>query len=87
MLNLSPLARRRFERFKKNRRGWWSLWLFIGLFLLTLIGLLLTAIFQHAALIAGLLGVLGLIAAILAIVIAVWPGQWNKDQTGPRLAE
>jgi len=49
--------------------------------------LLLTAIFQHAALIAGLLGVLGLIAAILAIVIAVWPGQWNKDQTGPRLAE
>lgn len=38
MLNLSPLARRRFERFKKNRRGWWSLWLFIGLFLLTLGG-------------------------------------------------
>ncbi len=58
-----------------------------GLFLLTLIGLLLTAVFQHAALVAGLLGVLGLIAAILAIVVAVWPGQWNKDQTGPRLAE
>ncbi|PYY66252.1 ABC transporter permease, partial [Pseudomonas jessenii] len=38
MLKLSPLARRRFERFKKNRRGWWSLWLFIGLFLMTLGG-------------------------------------------------
>ncbi|WP_339495983.1 MULTISPECIES: ABC transporter permease [unclassified Pseudomonas] len=38
MLNLSPLGRRRFERFKKNRRGWWSLWLFIGLFILTLGG-------------------------------------------------
>jgi microcin C transport system permease protein len=32
------VARRRFERFKKNRRGWWSLWLFIGLFILTLGG-------------------------------------------------
>ncbi|MGE8312368.1 MAG: ABC transporter permease, partial [Pseudomonas protegens] len=38
MLTLSPLARRRFDRFKKNRRGWWSLWLFIGLFILTLGG-------------------------------------------------
>ncbi|AZF63392.1 MULTISPECIES: ABC transporter permease [unclassified Pseudomonas] len=38
MLDLSPVARRRFERFKKNRRGWWSLWLFIGLFILTLGG-------------------------------------------------
>ena len=38
MLKLSPLARRRFDRFKKNRRGWWSLWLFIGLFILTLGG-------------------------------------------------
>ncbi|NVZ40386.1 ABC transporter permease, partial [Pseudomonas sp. 21615526] len=38
MLKLSPVARRRFERFKKNRRGWWSLWLFIGLFILTLGG-------------------------------------------------
>ena len=38
MFKLSPLGRRRFERFKKNRRGWWSLWLFIGLFVLTLGG-------------------------------------------------
>jgi microcin C transport system permease protein len=33
---LSPLNRRRFERFKANRRGWWSLWLFIILFGLSL---------------------------------------------------
>ena len=33
---LSPLNRRRFERFKANRRGWWSLWLFLILFGLSL---------------------------------------------------
>ncbi len=33
---LSPLAQRRWENFKANRRGWWSLWVFICLFLLTL---------------------------------------------------
>ncbi|RMS24957.1 hypothetical protein ALP71_03106 [Pseudomonas coronafaciens pv. garcae] len=38
MRNLSPLARRRLERFRSNRRGWWSLWLFCGLFALTLGG-------------------------------------------------
>ncbi len=38
MFKFSPLGRRRFERFKKNRRGWWSLWLFIGLFILSLGG-------------------------------------------------
>lgn len=38
MLKLSPVARRRLDRFKQNRRGWWSLWLFIGLFILTLGG-------------------------------------------------
>ncbi|MEE1920639.1 ABC transporter permease [Pseudomonas sp. 148P] len=35
-MNLSPLNRRRFERFKANRRGWWSLWLFLILFGLSL---------------------------------------------------
>ncbi|MHA6196269.1 ABC transporter permease [Pseudomonas wadenswilerensis] len=35
-MNLSPLNRRRFERFKANRRGWWSLWLFLVLFGLSL---------------------------------------------------
>ncbi|HEY0288010.1 MAG TPA: ABC transporter permease [Pseudomonas sp.] len=38
MRRLSPVARRRFERFRNNRRGWWSLWLFCGLFLLSLGG-------------------------------------------------
>jgi len=35
---LSPLARRRLDRFKHNRRGWWSLWLFVILFGLSLGG-------------------------------------------------
>ncbi len=35
-MRLSPLARRRLERFRKNRRGWWSLWLFTALFVLCL---------------------------------------------------
>ena len=34
--SLSPLGRRRWENFKANRRGWWSLWLFLSLFFLTL---------------------------------------------------
>ncbi|MBD8729728.1 ABC transporter permease [Pseudomonas sp. CFBP 13710] len=38
MMRLSPLARRRLDRFKQNRRGWWSLWLFLALFALTLGG-------------------------------------------------
>lgn len=38
MSRLSPVARRRFERFRNNRRGWWSLWLFCGLFVLSLCG-------------------------------------------------
>jgi microcin C transport system permease protein len=29
---LSPLTRRRLARFRANRRGWWSLWIFLGLF-------------------------------------------------------
>lgn len=35
-MTLSPLNRRRFERFKANKRGWWSLWLFLILFGLSL---------------------------------------------------
>ncbi|MCV4284985.1 ABC transporter permease [Pseudomonas capsici] len=38
MRRLSPLAQRRLERFRANRRGWWSLWLFCALFALTLGG-------------------------------------------------
>lgn len=33
---LSPLTRRRLANFRANRRGWWSLWLFSAVFLLTL---------------------------------------------------
>ena len=33
---LSPLNRRRLENFKANRRGYWSLWIFLVLFILSL---------------------------------------------------
>ncbi len=33
---ISPLTRRRIENFKANRRGWWSFWIFLVLFVLTL---------------------------------------------------
>nr|WP_314486834.1 ABC transporter permease [uncultured Pseudomonas sp.] len=33
---VSPMARRRLQRFRGHRRGWWSLWLFGGLLLLSL---------------------------------------------------
>lgn len=29
---LSPLNQRRWRNFKANRRGWWSLWIFLFLF-------------------------------------------------------
>jgi microcin C transport system permease protein len=33
---LSPLNRRRLDNFRKNRRGYWSLWIFLALFIATL---------------------------------------------------
>ncbi len=33
---VSPLNRRRWENFKVNRRGYWSLWIFLALFLISL---------------------------------------------------
>jgi len=33
---LSPINARRLQNFRANRRGWWSLWLFLVLFLTTL---------------------------------------------------
>ena len=33
---LSPLNRRRFDLFKGHKRGWWSLWIFLVLFVLSL---------------------------------------------------
>jgi microcin C transport system permease protein len=36
-LNLTPINRRRLDNFKANRRGYWSFWLFMVLFLLSLV--------------------------------------------------
>jgi microcin C transport system permease protein len=33
---LSPLNRRRWDNFRNNRRGWWSLWIFLAIFTITL---------------------------------------------------
>ena len=33
---LSPLNRRRWQNFKANRRGYWSLWIFLILFFVSL---------------------------------------------------
>ncbi|MBK5534894.1 ABC transporter permease [Pseudomonas sp. TH08] len=38
MLTLTPIGQRRWARFKAHRRGWWSLWLFLALFGLSLGG-------------------------------------------------
>jgi microcin C transport system permease protein len=35
-LSITPLTRRRLEAFRRNRRGFWSLWIFLALFLITL---------------------------------------------------
>ena len=35
-LKLSPINRRRLDNFKRNRRGLWSFWIFITLFILSL---------------------------------------------------
>jgi microcin C transport system permease protein len=35
-LALSPINRRRWENFKANRRGYWSLWIFLVLFIISL---------------------------------------------------
>ena len=31
-MRITPLTRRRLQNFRANRRGWWSLWLFLALF-------------------------------------------------------
>ncbi len=35
-ISITPLTRRRLRNFRANKRGYWSLWLFLGLFLVTL---------------------------------------------------
>lgn len=56
-----------------------------AIFLLALFGLLIALILPPAGLIAGLLGLLGVFIGICAIIPAVWPGQWNRKQEGPRI--
>ncbi len=41
-LKLSPINRRRLNNFKANKRGWWSLWIFLTLFTLSLFAEFLT---------------------------------------------
>lgn len=57
-----------------------------AVFLLALISLLLTMVLPPLGLVAGLLGLLGFVVSFFAIVSAVWPGQWNRKQIGPRVA-
>ena len=33
---LSPITQRRIENFRANRRGWWSMWIFLALFVVSL---------------------------------------------------
>lgn len=35
-VRITPLTRRRIENFKRNRRGFWSLWIFLALFFVSL---------------------------------------------------
>jgi microcin C transport system permease protein len=37
LISLSPVNRRRWENFKANRRGYWSLWIFLVLFTISLL--------------------------------------------------
>ena len=37
-MKISPLNRRRLHNFRANRRGFWSLWIFLALFGLSLVG-------------------------------------------------
>src|SRR5436305_12269333 len=34
-VRITPLTRRRLDAFRRNRRGFWSLWIFLALFLIT----------------------------------------------------
>ena len=35
-MTFSPLTQRRLAQFKSNRRGYWALWIFLALFIVTL---------------------------------------------------
>ncbi len=55
-LRLTPISRRRWQNFKANRRGTWSLWLFLSLFIVSLFAELIAndkpivAVYKGAAL-------------------------------------
>ena len=36
LIHLNPINQRRWEQFRANRRGWWSLWIFLVLFVASL---------------------------------------------------
>lgn len=36
MIKMSPLNQRRLQNFRQNKRGYWSLWIFSTLFILSL---------------------------------------------------
>lgn len=52
----------------------------VFLLILALISLLLTMVLPPAAVMAGLLGVAGFCLGIIALIPAIWPGQWNRKQ-------
>ncbi len=35
--NVSPITQRRIKNFRANRRGWWSMWIFLVLFVVSLV--------------------------------------------------
>ncbi len=37
LVHLSPINKRRWENFRSNKRGFWSLWVFLGLFAISLL--------------------------------------------------
>ena len=78
-------------RLASRQRGSHLAWIITavasGLFLLAMIGLLLTMILPWAWIFVGFFSVLGFGAVIFAILTAVWPGQWNRNQAGPRIAD
>ena len=58
------------------------------LFILALLGLVLTMVFPPAGIVAALLGILGFGVGIGAIIPAVWPAQWNRKQAdAPQVAQ
>ena len=36
LIPITPLTRRRLDKFRANRRGFWSLWIFLALFIVSL---------------------------------------------------